>query len=53
MDEDILARVFRALRTEGVRYALFGGLAVAAEGLPAQDQFDVARLRERFAVEDL
>lgn len=33
MDE-IVARVFRALNQEGVRYALFGGLAVGAQGLP-------------------
>lgn len=34
MDEEIVARVFRALNQEGVRYALFGGLAVGAQGLP-------------------
>jgi predicted nucleotidyltransferase len=33
MDDDILCKVFRALNDEGVRYALFGGLAVAAHGL--------------------
>lgn len=33
MSEEILARLFRALGEEGVRYALFGGLAVAANGL--------------------
>lgn len=33
MSEEILARLFRALAEEGVRYALFGGLAVAACGL--------------------
>jgi len=34
MDEEIVAQVFRALNREGVRYALFGGLAVGAQGLP-------------------
>jgi hypothetical protein len=34
MDEEIVARVFHALNQEGVRYALFGGLAVSAQGLP-------------------
>lgn len=33
MSEEILARLFRALSEERVRYALFGGLAVAANGL--------------------
>lgn len=33
MDESILARLFGALNAQGVRYALFGGLAVAAHGL--------------------
>lgn len=33
MNEEILAQLFRALAAEGVRYALFGGLAVAAQGL--------------------
>jgi hypothetical protein len=33
MSEAILSRVFRALAEERVRYALFGGLAVAAQGL--------------------
>ena len=33
MDERILARLFAALAAHGVRYALFGGLAVAAQGL--------------------
>ena len=34
MSEEILERLFRALGAERVRYALFGGLAVAAQGLP-------------------
>lgn len=33
MSEEVLGHVFRALAEEGVRYALFGGLAVAAQGL--------------------
>ncbi len=33
MSEEVLARLFQALAAEGVRYALFGGLAVAAQGL--------------------
>jgi hypothetical protein len=33
MNEEILTRLFRALNQEHVRYALFGGLAVAAQGL--------------------
>jgi hypothetical protein len=33
MSEEVLARLFRALAEERVRYALFGGLAVAAQGL--------------------
>src|SRR5688572_4010907 len=34
MDEQILARLFRALGEENVRYALFGGVALALHGLP-------------------
>ena len=34
MDEQVLAQVFRALREEKVRYAVFGGLALAFHGLP-------------------
>ncbi len=34
MDEAILARLFTALNEHRVRYALFGGLAVGAHGLP-------------------
>jgi hypothetical protein len=34
MDEEILARLFRTLNAHEVRYALFGGLAVGAHGLP-------------------
>lgn len=39
MSEEILARLFHAFGEEGVRYALFGGLAVAACGLsrPTKD----------------
>lgn len=33
MSEEVLGRLFRALADERVRYALFGGLAVAAQGL--------------------
>jgi len=33
MNEEVLERLFRALAAEKVRYALFGGLAVAAQGL--------------------
>jgi hypothetical protein len=33
MSEEVLGRLFRALAAERVRYALFGGLAVAAQGL--------------------
>ena len=33
MDPEILGRLFRALHDEGVRYVLFGGLAVGALGL--------------------
>lgn len=33
MSEEILGRLFRAFAAEKVRYALFGGLAVAAQGL--------------------
>ena len=34
MDEQILAALFRALREGNVRYALFGGVALALHGLP-------------------
>jgi len=33
MSEEVLGRLFGALAAERVRYALFGGLAVAAQGL--------------------
>jgi hypothetical protein len=33
MDAEILSRVFRALEEEGVRYVVFGGIAVNARGV--------------------
>jgi hypothetical protein len=55
MDAEVLAAVFRALNAEGVRYVVFGGIAVIARGVtratqdldlfldPAADNVDAAR----------
>jgi predicted nucleotidyltransferase len=67
MSPDILGKIFDALNRHGVRYALFGGLAVGAHGLarttkdvdlflassPGNVEAAVAALRELFDDPDL
>ena len=38
MDAEILGAIFRALREEGVRYVVFGGIAVIARGVTRATQ---------------
>lgn len=64
MSEEVLGRLFRAFAAEKVRYALFGGLGVAAQGLArATKDVDIflddeaenvrAAVRARFDLEDV
>jgi len=50
MQADPVVRVLGALEREGVRYAVFG--AVALNAVRPKDRMDAEALRRKFALED-